>query len=323
MPREKLSPHETYLEALKALLNNDKTTAFLRLKETVLADSKNVDAYLRLTDLLRQKNLPRKALQIDSDLNLRQNLSSYERAEVLMSLSEDYIALSQYDAAEDTLRELKNYPDRKASASGKLVKLFARKNDWRKAFDHQVEYLKLQNIDDKSSLAEIKLKHGHQLQDEEKYHEARVEYKDALKYNPDLAEAVVAIGDSYEKQDKLPEAVKAWRRIVDVDPAQADKVFNRVQKVLFDLGQYSEIEVFYNHVLEKDQKNLQALLGLASLAEKRGESPLAEDYYNQILEINPEYLPALLGLIRFYQRQKRTDDAARVINKTAQAFLQF
>jgi lipopolysaccharide assembly protein B len=322
-PKVKLSPHETYLEALKALLNNDKTKAFMRLKETILSDTNNIDAYLRLTALLRQQGNGKKALQVDSDLNLRQNLSHYEKGEVLLSLVEDYLTLSQFDAAEKTLKQLKEFPERRCAAAGKLVKLFANKKDWRKAFEYQADYLKLQDIDDKSSLAEFKLKYGHELVADEKYHEARVEYKDALKFDPDLADAVVAIGDSYEKQGKLPEAVKGWRRIIEVDASKSEVVFARVQKVLFELGQYSEIEDFYNQVLEKDKKNLQALLGLASLAEKRGEQPIAEDFYNQVLEIDSEYLPGLLSLIRFYQRQQRTDDAARVINQTAQAFLQF
>ncbi|MBD3218250.1 MAG: hypothetical protein GF310_08235, partial [candidate division Zixibacteria bacterium] len=40
-PKVQLTPHETYLEALKALLNNDKAKAFLRLRETVMADTNN------------------------------------------------------------------------------------------------------------------------------------------------------------------------------------------------------------------------------------------------------------------------------------------
>ncbi|HDS00726.1 MAG TPA: tetratricopeptide repeat protein [candidate division Zixibacteria bacterium] len=320
-PRVKLTPHETYLEALKALLNNDKGKALLRLKETVMADTNNIDAYLRLTSLLREKGNARRALQVDADLNLRQNLSQYERAEVMLSLAEDYMLLSQYDAAEKVLQELKKFPERRAAAASKLVKLFTRKKDWRKAVEYQEEYLKHQDIDDKSSLAELKLKHGHELKSNEKFHEARVEYRSALKYNPNLAEAVIAIGDSYEKEGKLENAVKAWKKIIDVDASKAGEVFNRIQKVLFDLGQYGEIEEFYNQVLEKDPKNLQSLLGLASISEKRGDGVVAEDYYNQVLEMNPEYMPALLGLIRFYQRQQRTDDAARVINKTAQTLL--
>lgn len=320
-PKARLSPQETYMEALKALLNNDRSTAFLRLKETVMADTNNVDAYLRLAGLLRQRGNVKKSLQIDSDLNMRQNLTHYEHGEVLQALAEDYMALAQFDAAEKILNQLKDFPDRKHIALKKLVSLYSRKKDWRKAFQHQSELLKLQYIDDKSSLADLRFKHGVELMEQGQYHDARMEFKDALKYNPKLVEAVVAIGDSYDKEDKLVDAVKAWKQIIDVDPSRADIVFGRIQKVLFDLGQFSEMEDLYNQVLEKDVKNLHAILGLASLAEKRGESGLAEEYYNQALDIKSDYLPALLGLIRLYQNQQRTEDAARVINRTAEAFL--
>ena len=43
-----------YMEALRALVEGDDHTAFERLKATVNEDSHNLDAYIKLGDLLRR-----------------------------------------------------------------------------------------------------------------------------------------------------------------------------------------------------------------------------------------------------------------------------
>ena len=153
---------------------------------------------------------------------------------------------------------------------------------------------------------------------EGEFHKARVEYKEALKLDPTCAAAVVGIGDAYEKEGRLEDAAKAWKRIVDVNPKKAELVFSRLQKALFDLGKFGEIEDLYRKVLEKDKNNLGALTGLANLAEKKGDKLQAEEIYYNILEIKPDYRPALVGLLKSYREQNKLSEAVQVINRTVE-----
>ena len=60
-----------YTEALRALVEGDDQTAFERLKAVVTEDSSNLDAYLKLGDLLRRRGRIDKAIKVHEDLTLR------------------------------------------------------------------------------------------------------------------------------------------------------------------------------------------------------------------------------------------------------------
>ncbi len=319
--RERVSPDESYIEALRALLDGNQTLAFLKLKETVTHDSGNIDAYLRLVSLLRQQGLHSRSLQLSSDLNQRQTVSEADRARILYSLAEDYELNGRFEAAEKTLEQLSAMSGQKAVASKKLVGLYERLGRWENACKAESDYLDVTKNRDRSSLSKYRLKMGEKLLNEGEFHKARVEFKEALKLEPSSAIAVVGLGDAYEREGRLEDAAKAWRKIVEVNPTKAELVFTRLQKVLFDLGQFGEIEDLYQQVLDRDKYNLGALTGLASLSEKKGDRAQAEAAYLQILELKPDYRHALVGLLKLYHEQNKYSEAAQVIDRTFETLI--
>ncbi len=319
--KERVSPDESYIQALRALLDGNTSLAFLKLKETITHDSNNVDAYLRLVALLRQRGMHSKALQLSVDLSLRQTVSGADRARIMYNLAEDYIANDKFKAAEGVLEELHQIRSQKASASKKLVRLYEKLGRWDDAYRACSDYLSSTGSSDKSPLSKYRIRTGTALLNNSEYHKARMEFKEALKLEPSCAEAVVGLGDAYEKEGRLEDAAKAWRRIVDVNPQKAELVFGRLQKVLFDLGQFGEIEDLYDQVLDKDKENLGALTGLATLSEKKGDRMQAESTYLQILDNKPDYRPALVALLKLYREQNKFSEAAEVIDRTLQTLI--
>jgi len=312
------SPEESYIEALRALLDGNNTLAFLKLKETVTYNSNNIDAYLRLAALLRQRGMYTKSLQLSSDLHLRETVSSSERAQILYNLATDYEYTKRYDSAEAILRQVSQISGQRAAAAQRLIGLYDKMSRWEDAFRSESDYLDSVKEKDKSSLAKYKLRIGSRLMEDGDFHKARIEFKEALKYDPMCTRAVVAIGEAYEKEGRLEDAVKSWRMIIDVNPKESDAVFEGLQRVLFELGQFGETENFYNKILEKDPDNFGALTGLATLSEKKGERQHAEELYLQILDAKPGYRPALIGLLKLYREQNKISEAAQVINRTVE-----
>jgi len=319
--KEKPASDESYVEALRALLDGNQTLAFLKLKETVTGDSNNIDAYLRLVALFRQRGMHSKALQLSTDLSLRQTISPADKVRVLYSLADDHLAVGKLEAAEGILQNLTQMSGQKSTATKKLVELYERMERWEDAFKSGHEFLNLSRDRDKSPLAKYKLRLGEKLMVNGDLHKARLEFKEALKLDPKSAEAVLGLGDAYEKEARLEDAVKAWRQMIDISPTKAELVFGRLKKALFDLGRFGEIEDLYNNVLERDRDNLAALTGLATLAEKKGDSLLAVETYNQILETKPDYRPALAGLLKLYREEKKFGEAAQVIERTVKTLL--
>ncbi|MBU1318537.1 MAG: tetratricopeptide repeat protein [candidate division Zixibacteria bacterium] len=319
--KEKPASDESYVEALRALLDGNQTLAFLKLKETVTGDSNNIDAYLRLVALFRQRGMHSKALQLSTDLSLRQTIGPADKVRVLYSLADDHLAAGRLEAAEGILQNLAQMSGQKSTATKKLVELYERMERWEDAFKTGHEFLNLSRERDKSSLAKYKLRLGERMMANGDLHKARLEFKEALKLDPKSAEAVLGLGDAYEKEGRLEDAVKAWRQMIDVSPTKAELVFGRLKKALFDLGRFGEIEDLYNKVLERDKDNLAALTGLATLAEKKGDTLLAVETYNQILETKPDYRPALAGLLKLYRDEKKFGEAAQVIERTVKTLL--
>lgn len=312
------TPNQSYIDALRALLDGNHTLAFLKLKETVTTDSNNVDAYIRLAGLLRQRGMHSKSLQLSMDLSTRLNVDPVDRVKILYNLVEDHRANGKLEAAEHFLKELSHMPNQKGTASKMLVELYEKSERWEDAFKAGSDYLDATRNRDKSSLAKFKLRVAKKLLADGEHHKARVEYKEALKLDPACADAVVGLGDAYDQEARLEDAVKSWREIIEVNPRKAELVFGRLKKALFDLGQFGEIEDLYLKVIEKDKQNLAALTGLATLAEKKGETLQAEEIYLQVLDAKPDYRPALVGLLKLYREEKKYNEAAQVLSRTVE-----
>ncbi|MEW5994737.1 MAG: tetratricopeptide repeat protein, partial [Candidatus Zixiibacteriota bacterium] len=66
--REKKPLSSLYVEALRDLLDGKRVAAFSKLRQVVTEDSNNLDAYLRLGQILRENKKPDRALQVHRDL---------------------------------------------------------------------------------------------------------------------------------------------------------------------------------------------------------------------------------------------------------------
>src|SRR3972149_1093221 len=80
------SESAVYVEALLDLLDGREESAFSKLRQAVAEDSENLDAYLRLGQILREYGKPERALQVHKDLTLRGGLKSEQKASVLRQL---------------------------------------------------------------------------------------------------------------------------------------------------------------------------------------------------------------------------------------------
>ena len=89
---------QRYYAGLRAMISGDSESAFQRFKESVLEDSQNVDAYLRIGDLLRDRGQAQRALSIHQDLASRGGLSQEESLSIRRAITEDQLALGQNSA---------------------------------------------------------------------------------------------------------------------------------------------------------------------------------------------------------------------------------
>ena len=304
---------DIYLEALKDLLDGKQETAFSKLREVVAEDSSNIDAYIRLGVILRENNKPAQALQVHKDLTLRSGLPVDTKAEILKHLYLDYFDLKEYDTAEAALRELVDIKPKNRWALIKLLETQKAQMKWDEAYETAVRLLKIEENKSKKPLADFKYHQGEQLLKKREYHKARILFKEAIGFNPQYVDAYLAIGDSYQAEERFEDALNFWNKMISNVPQQGHQVIERLKKVLFDLGRYGEINKICENILSHAPKNLTARLCLAEFYEKKGDTDLAEEILVSIIEDYPNDIKSVVELIRIYLEKNNTKKIERLL----------
>lgn len=300
------SSSDIYMEALKDLLDGHQEKAFSKLREVVAEDSSNIDAYIRLGIILRENNKPSQALQVHKDLTLRSGLAADLKVEILKQLYLDYIDLKEFDTAEAALREMVNVKPKDRWALIKLLEIQKEQAKWDEAYDTAVRLLKIEENKSKKPLASFKYHMGDQLFKKREYHKARILFKEAIGFDPQYVDAYLAIGDSYQEEERFEDALNFWNKMISNVPNQGHQVIERLKKVLFDLGRYGEINKICENILSHSPKNLTARLCLAEFYEKKGDADLSEEILVSIIEDYPDDMKSVVELIRIYLEKNNT-----------------
>ena len=95
-----------YDTGLRIRVDGNDESAFTKLRQVVNEDPSNIDAYLRLGEILRKHNKADRALQVHKNLTLRSGLSRQNKLDILFHLSSDYLAMDDFQTAEDALHEM-------------------------------------------------------------------------------------------------------------------------------------------------------------------------------------------------------------------------
>ena len=95
----KKSEKDLYYEALDLLITGKLKEAYQTLLALIKNDTNNVKAYLKLGEVLREIGKPDRALIVHKSLEIRKDLTSYERIELFKNISLDYKHLNKIDDA--------------------------------------------------------------------------------------------------------------------------------------------------------------------------------------------------------------------------------
>lgn len=275
----------TYLEALEYQVDGEDKWAIQKFKEAVREDTNNIQAYLRLGDLLRKRGLTNNALKIHKDLMLRSNLSTELKQKIEYSLLLDHEVLgnagSAIKLAKNILKTSQNYHK---EIPAKLLKFLEKEQKWEEAYQIIRKYFKIISADLKNKLSLYRVFEGIKLMENKEGREARIKFREAIKHDNQCASAYYYLGQSYYIEKRLEEAVQAWQNLCKTIPLKAYIAFEPLERAWFDLGKYTEAEKLYNGLWSKNPKNADAALALAEIYDKKGEQDTAVDILNRLEE---------------------------------------
>jgi len=307
-----------YVESLRDLLDGYKEKAFGKLRQVVAEDSNNIDAYLRLGQILREHNRADRALQVHKDLTLRIGLSNEQKSQILWQLAEDYQVLDDTATAVEALTELTELQPNNHAAFSRLLALQKKSRKWEDAYDTAVKLLKIESNKSKKPLAPLKYQQGKALYEKREYHKARVVFKEAIGLDPQYVPAYLSIGDSYCEEQRFEDAVNFWVKLITANPEQGHQVIERLARTLFDLGRYGEIVDICQNILAHAPRNVEARLTLSRFYRRKGDLDAAKSFLVDLVDESPDQIVAVIELIRIYLElgeHQKIDEVCRRVGK--------
>jgi lipopolysaccharide biosynthesis regulator YciM len=303
-----------YIDGLKALLRGQDEQAFASLKETVTADSDNVDAYIQLGNIFRRRKKVQQALRIHRDLTYRQTLTQAEKREILIALYQDFLEANDEASAIRAIKELLDVTPDDRFGLQVLLRTHEKAGEWKDAAVLRKKLDKLGGDDSQKTLALYKIFEGYDLAKQGDRHRARLFFKEAVHYDKSCLAAYLAIGDSYYDESRLEDAIEYWTKVITLKPEEGHLVFERLKKGFFEVGRYGDYAETLASLLQACPEHLSARLELAYFMEKKGDRDAARDHYTTALDNHPESMLAKLGLYRL-NRESGKREAADAIYK--------
>lgn len=308
---------QAYIEGLRSIISGDDQNAFVKLRQAVDRDTENIDAYLKMGDLFRNKGMTEKALQIHRELTLRRDIPAGLRNEVNRSLAMDYISAGMDEKAIDLLQPLVKDDSLRDWAETKLLDLYMSAKKWDRAEDLYRSAAKRKKVKGSPVMANIKVMIGRELQKNHEYHKARVAYKEALSLTKGNPFPYIYIAETYKHENRTDEAVEYLKKLCSEVPKYAFMAFSTIEETFFELGKYGEVEELYREVLNGDPENIPARIALAGMLEKKGEAQPAENLLRSVLETDNANPAAAIRLAKILAGDGRSSEGLEVLSDMA------
>ena len=100
----------------------------------------------------------------------------------------------------------------------------------------------------------------------------------------------------------------------EIAPDKAWLIFNPLQKVLFNLGNFGNIEDFYLNILKRKPGDVRTITVLANFYERKGDLQKASELVEDLIETNPTSVIAKIACCKLLVAQRREQEASDVLS---------
>ncbi len=298
-------------EALVAALDQDLERAQTLLTSLLRADSSELQLYLALAHLFRQRGEIGRAIHLHQNLLLRRDATPELRFEAMLGLADDFRAggfLRRAMAAyEEALRERPDHP----RALRALVSLFVDAREPRKALPLARRLARAEGSEPRAIEARLWSQVAELERLEGRGEAARKALRRALRRDPHCARAWVALGEVEFERGRPKRALAAWQRVPELDRRAGARVYPRLGAAFAAAGRRDAFEPWLRSLLEAQPDDLEVRIALARALEARGAAEEAVLELRSALEREPHALVAHVVLGRLLHAEGRGAEAAK------------
>jgi len=236
-----------------------------------------------------------------------------QRPETINSLARAYYHLGQTDKARNTLQMLVGHPAGPEAVfqGGRIAAEFKDYDTAEKMFlSIQSAYPDAATLNYNLALAQFSAK---------RYADCEMTLLASIGYGHGTAEAYALLGWTYQKQDHLPEMLKAFEKAINMDPAN--------QTYFIDLGDGLAEKKNYATAIEVAKEAAKRFPSSSGVYSMKGSVELkmyllteALKSYSKAVELDPNNPRAVLGLALTFWNMGRSDEAAKVFEEGVRKF---
>ncbi len=255
----------SYFQGLNFLLNEQPDKAIDSFLEVAKVDSQTVELHFALGNLFRRRGETERAIRMHQNLIDLPDLDERVRLQALSELGQDYLKAGLLDRAEEIFNKLLG-TSFEEEAKRNLLEIYQVEKEWLKAVEIARE---LPDVASHREIAEYYCELAANEIMRSRPDEARQHLEVAMQENRKCVRASLLQGDLLLQEGKPQEAIEAWQRIEQQDPAYLALVAQRlldtyrkqerVAEGIALLSGYLErypsldlLEVVYQLVLESD-----------------------------------------------------------------------
>ncbi len=304
----KVSPYE---EALIALIDGEEKLALKKFQETVFEDSDNVEAYIRLAELLRKMKDPLKALQIHKYLLARRRLPKKTINRILFQTANDYIVLKSFEKAIDILKKLLRVESQNEQYYKLLLLTYEKSFLWNDAMDIFRKMSKLFSYP-KENLFKYEVCAAYEANKKGDSNLAKKVLNRVLKMEPENIPALIYLGDIEYSNGNIDAAIKLYNSIINIDSRSGHIVFPRLTKTYFEKGEYQKIEEAYKTVLEKLPEDKRTIVSLTDYYLKMGRLNEAQELIKNGIESHPDSIEMNLFFLLTDLELKKSESVGKL-----------
>jgi lipopolysaccharide biosynthesis regulator YciM len=287
----------SYFRGLNFLLNEQPDKAIESFIEVVRVEPETVELHFALGSLFRRRGETDRAIRMHMNLLDRPDLAAEQKLQALFELGQDYLKAGLLDRAEEVLLRLKDGPKRR-EALGFLLEIYQKEKDWAKAIEIARE-LERDTSDSRQKeianyhceLAALDATHSREA-------EASANLEAALAANRKCVRANILMGELHAAAGRHEEAIAAWKRIEQQQPAYLALVAGRLLESFRALGRPDEgLTLLRGYLGQYPSLDLLDVV-FQSTIDSRG----AEEAYRLVKE-ELRRNPTLLGLDKLLEAQ--------------------
>ena len=313
--RRKKDSQVLYTEALECLLQGETNDAFTKLRELVREDTENVQAYLKLGDIFRERSQTDQAIKIHQSLTFRKRLSSAVKREIYTSLARDYSASGRYDRSEANANRVLKLDKKNRWALDFLIEISEKQKKWEKASKYFRRLEKVTCEERPNRHAFYFLMQGRDREEDGLFQEAKGFYNKAISIDDSFADAYLYLGNLAEGEGNLDEAVVHWTTFAEKSAGGGRQIYGRLEKALFELGRFGETEELYRELSEKDSSNMDAFSGLINVLAAKGEFDDAIAIVDDLTNRNGQSVRIRLARLKLELRKRKEDKLSSAVDE--------